>query len=210
MPLLDSFTVDHTRMEAPAVRVAKTMNTPHGDAITVFDLRFCVPNKEVMPERGIHTLEHLFAGFMRNHLNGNGVEIIDISPMGCRTGFYMSLIGTPDEQRVADAWKAAMEDVLKVQDQNQIPELNVYQCGTYQMHSLQEAQDIARNILERDVRINSNEELALPKEKFAGTAHLVSLSRRGRAGENTARLLLPVSHPIFHAMCFIRLRNFQP
>ena len=25
MPLLDSFTVDHTRMEAPAVRVAKKM-----------------------------------------------------------------------------------------------------------------------------------------------------------------------------------------
>ena len=72
MPLLDSFTVDHTRMEAPAVRVAKTMNTPHGDTITVFDLRFCVPNKEVMPEKGIHTLEHLFAGFMRDHLNGNG------------------------------------------------------------------------------------------------------------------------------------------
>ena len=60
---------------------------------------------EVMPERGIHTSEHLFAGFMRDHLNGNGVEIIDISPMGCRTGFYMSLIGTPDEQRVADAGK---------------------------------------------------------------------------------------------------------
>lgn len=30
MPLLDSFTVDHTRMAAPAVRVAKTMKTPHG------------------------------------------------------------------------------------------------------------------------------------------------------------------------------------
>ncbi len=28
MPLLDSFAVDHTRMQAPAVRVAKTMNTP--------------------------------------------------------------------------------------------------------------------------------------------------------------------------------------
>ncbi|MDI8107066.1 S-ribosylhomocysteine lyase, partial [Salmonella enterica subsp. enterica serovar Anatum] len=41
------------------------------------DLRFCIPNKEVMPEKGIHTLEHLFAGFMRDHLNGNGVEIID-------------------------------------------------------------------------------------------------------------------------------------
>ena len=28
MPLLDSFKVDHTRMKAPAVRVAKTMRTP--------------------------------------------------------------------------------------------------------------------------------------------------------------------------------------
>ena len=113
MPLLDSFTVDHTRMEAPAVRVAKTMNTSYGDAIIVFDLRFCIPNKEVMPEKGIHTLEHLFAGFMRNHLNGNGVEIIDISPMGCRTGFYMSLIGTPDEARVA-AFKAVARVVQTV------------------------------------------------------------------------------------------------
>lgn len=164
MPLLDSFTVDHTRMGAPAVRVAKNMNTPHGDTITVFDLRFCVPNKEVMPEKGIHTLEHLFAGFMRNHLNGNGVEIIDISPMGCRTGFYMSLIGQPEPQRVADAWKAAMEDVQKVQDQSTIPELNIYQCGTYTMHSLTEAQDIARHIVERGIGVNSNEELALPKE----------------------------------------------
>lgn len=167
MPLLDSFTVDHTRMAAPAVRVAKTMKTPHGGTITVFDLRFCRPNLEVMPERGIHTLEHLFAGFMRNHLNGEGVEIVDISPMGCRTGFYMSLIGAPDEQRVADAWKAAMADVLKVKDQKQIPELNEYQCGTYQMHSLKEAQDIAQHILDNAIRVNQNDELALPKEKLA-------------------------------------------
>ena len=103
MPLLDSFKVDHTRMQAPAVRVAKTMLTPGKDTITVFDLRFCVPNQEILSEKGIHTLEHLFAGFMRDHLNGNGVEIIDISPMGCRTGFYMSLIGAPSEARVADA-----------------------------------------------------------------------------------------------------------
>ncbi|MFM4963288.1 S-ribosylhomocysteine lyase [Aeromonas bivalvium] len=166
MPLLDSFTVDHTRMEAPAVRVAKTMQTPSKDTITVFDLRFCVPNQEILSERGIHTLEHLFAGFMRDHLNGNGVEIIDISPMGCRTGFYMSLIGAPDEARVGQAWLAAMDDVLKVQDQSQIPELNLYQCGTYAMHSLDEAQDIARSVLARGVGVNHNDELALPQEKL--------------------------------------------
>ena len=167
MPLLDSFTVDHTRMHAPAVRVAKQMKTPHGDPITVFDLRFCRPNQEILSERGIHTLEHLFAGFMRAHLNGNGVEIIDISPMGCRTGFYMSLIGTPDESRVADAWKAAMADVLGVTDQKDIPELNEYQCGTYAMHSLDEAQAIARDVIARGIGVNHNQELSLPTDLMA-------------------------------------------
>lgn len=163
MPLLDSFTVDHTRMQAPAVRVAKTMTTPKGDTITVFDLRFCIPNQDILSEKGIHTLEHLYAGFMRSQLNGSEVEIIDISPMGFRTGFYMSLIGTPTEQQVADSWLAAMEDVLNVEDQNKIPELNEYQCGTYAMHSLTEAQQIAKNIIAAGIQVNKNDELALPE-----------------------------------------------
>jgi S-ribosylhomocysteine lyase len=162
MPLLDSFTVDHTRMAAPAVRVAKTMQTPSGDTITVFDLRFTQPNESLLSERGIHTLEHLYAGFMRAHLNSDSVEIIDISPMGCRTGFYMSLIGTPTEQQVADAWLAAMQDVLKVESQNKIPELNEYQCGTAAMHSLEEAKAIAEDIIAKGVGVNRNDDLALP------------------------------------------------
>lgn len=164
MPLLDSFTVDHTRMQAPAVRVAKTMATPKQDTITVFDLRYCLPNQEILSERGIHTLEHLFAGFMRDHLNGDQVEIIDISPMGCRTGFYMSLIGQPAEQAVADAWLASMHDVLKVAAQNDIPELNEYQCGTAEMHSLEEAKAIAQNIIDRGIGVNKNDQLALGEE----------------------------------------------
>ncbi len=163
MPLLDSFTVDHTRMHAPAVRVAKTMTTPKGDTITVFDLRFTLPNKDILSERGIHTLEHLYAGFMRQHLNGSDIEIIDISPMGCRTGFYMSLIGEPKEQQVADAWLASMQDVLKVEDQNKIPELNEYQCGTAAMHSLEEAKQIAKNVIASGISVNKNDELALPQ-----------------------------------------------
>jgi len=168
MPLLDSFTVDHTKMIAPAVRVAKTMSTPCGDDITVFDLRFCVPNKEILSEKGIHTLEHLFAGFMRDHLNSKKVEIIDISPMGCRTGFYMSLLGTPKAKKVAKAWKKSMKDVLKVASQNDIPELNVYQCGTYKMHSLDEAQEIAGNVLDRGIGIMNNEDLKLSKKILKG------------------------------------------
>ncbi len=166
MPLLDSFTVDHTKMIAPAVRVAKKMKTPCGDDITVFDLRFTVPNKEHLSAKGIHTLEHLFAGFMRVHLNSKKVEIIDISPMGCRTGFYMSLLGTPSEKEVAKAWKASMKDVLAVKSESDIPELNLYQCGTCKMHSLKAAQKIAKKVLKRGIGIMNNKELKLSKKEL--------------------------------------------
>ncbi len=161
MPLLDSFMVDHTKMPAPAVRVAKTMKTPSKDTITVFDLRFCRPNEDILSSEGIHTLEHLYAGFMREHLNGDGVEIIDISPMGCRTGFYMSLLGTPDEIRVAQAWEESMRDILKVKNQSDIPELNIYQCGTCDMHSLDDAKSIATKVLKSKIGVMSNKELKL-------------------------------------------------
>lgn len=165
MPLLDSFTVDHTIMPAPAVRRAKGMKTPSGDDITVFDLRFVQPNKEILSSEGIHTLEHLFAGFMRDHLNSDKVEIIDISPMGCRTGFYMSVIGTPDEKTVGDSWSASMEDILHVKEQKDIPELNVYQCGTYKMHSLEDAKEIAKKVLERGIGVMNNDDIALDLKK---------------------------------------------
>jgi len=166
MPLLDSFTVDHTIMPAPAVRKAKGMTSPSGDAITVYDLRFYKPNVDLMDGRGIHTLEHLFAGFMRNHLNAKNVEIIDLSPMGCRTGFYMSVLGEPSEKKIAKAWKKSMEDVLKVKSESDIPELNIYQCGTYKMHSLKNAKKISKDILSAKIGIMDNKKLTLSKKKL--------------------------------------------
>lgn len=161
MPLLDSFKVDHTKMNAPGVRLAKKMKTPKGDDISVYDLRFCKPNQDIMSERGTHTLEHLFAGFMREHLNKKGVEIIDISPMGCRTGFYMSIIGTPKIEDVISSWEKSMQDVLNIKDEAQIPELNVYQCGSYKLHSLQEAQEIASKILKSKIGTIDNDSIKL-------------------------------------------------
>ena len=166
MPLLDSFRVDHTKMSAPAVRVAKQMSSKKGDIITVFDLRFYQPNKAKMDGKGIHTLEHLFAGFIREHLNNKDVEIIDCSPMGCRTGFYMSVLGSPKETKVAKAMKKSMKDVLKVEKESDIPELNIYQCGTYKMHSLKNAKKIAKYILKNGVGVMDNKKLFLSKKKM--------------------------------------------
>lgn len=158
MPLLDSFTVDHTIMPSPAVRKAKEMNTPMGDKITVYDLRFTKPNTKCLTEKGIHTLEHLFAGFMRENLNSSVCQIIDLSPMGCRTGFYMSTIGRPSEEEVIAAWYKSMHNVINTET---IPEANEYQCGTYEMHSLLEAKEIAKNILSSNISVMNNELLKL-------------------------------------------------
>jgi S-ribosylhomocysteine lyase len=162
MPLVDSFLVDHTKMKAPGVRVAKDIETS-GDDIRVFDLRFCKPNKEIMGQKATHTLEHLIAGFMREHLD---YTIIDISPMGCRTGFYMSVLQKPQEVEVAQALQKSMRDVLAIKSVEEIPELNIYQCGSCYMHSLNGAQKIAKHIIDSGVAIMNNEELKLDLEKI--------------------------------------------
>ena len=61
-----------------------------------------------------------------------------------------------------------MQDVLAVMSQDDIPELNEYQCGTFVMHSLAEAKAIAETVLARGVGINHNDELDLPDDKLAG------------------------------------------
>lgn len=166
MPLLDSFRVNHKLMTAPAVRLAKTMNTKEGSTITVFDLRFCKPNENIMSEKGIHTLEHLYAGFMREALNNDEVEIIDCSPMGCRTGFYMSVIGNPSAEKVVRAWKSSMYAVLEVRSENEIPELNEYQCGTFTMHSLEEAKSISRQVIDAGIDVMDNNKLHLSDSRM--------------------------------------------
>ena len=156
MPMLDSFLVDHVKMPAPALRVAKHVKTPKGDIITVYDVRFAKPNKEIIDEKAMHTLEHLFAGFMRENLPE--YDIIDISPMGCRTGFYMSVIGEPKDAEVIEAWRKSMQNIL---DTNTIPEANIYQCGSCYMHSLDGAKKVAKHILDNEITVMDNKKLAL-------------------------------------------------
>ena len=133
MPLLDSFTVDHTVWQ-PWLSALRNHETPHGDTITVFDLRFCRPNLEVMPERGIHTLEHLFAGFMRDHLEQPGRGDYRYLPDGLSYRFYMSLIGVSEEQRVPMPGSGNGRRAGSTEPA-QNPGAERHQCGTYHMHS---------------------------------------------------------------------------
>jgi len=55
--------------------------------------------------------------------------------------------------------------VLHVKRQEDIPELNLYQCGTCAMHSLEDAKAIATTVLESGIGVMDNEALKLDLSK---------------------------------------------
>ncbi|AOT71008.1 S-ribosylhomocysteine lyase [Geosporobacter ferrireducens] len=140
--VVESFTMDHTTVEAPFVRRCGRIETPKGDIITKFDLRFTQPNKEIMPTGAVHALEHLMAGFIREEI----ADVVDLSPMGCRTGFYLILVGDRQEEEIAKAWINALEKVMLSEE---VPAANPVQCGNYRDLSLFGAKEYAGEVLEK-------------------------------------------------------------
>jgi len=137
---VESFELDHTKVKAPYVRKCGAEKGQKGDIISKFDLRFLQPNKEEMPTGAVHTLEHLLAIYMREKMD----DIIDISPMGCRTGFYMVVWGEVKVDTVIEALNYTLNKVLETVD---IPAANEVQCGNYRDHSLFSAKEYAKHVL---------------------------------------------------------------
>ena len=106
-----------------------------GDIVTKFDIRFSQPNEEFMINAAIHTLEHLVAEYIRDEISG----IIDFSPMGCRTGFYLTLFGDVDEKFIAEKMLNVLEKVANWTDDKPIPGLDPKECGNYKEHDLKTA-----------------------------------------------------------------------
>ncbi|MCT8469874.1 S-ribosylhomocysteine lyase [Chromohalobacter canadensis] len=137
---VESFNLDHTKVKAPYVRLAGIKAGEQGDAIHKYDLRICQPNKAHMEMPALHSLEHLMAELSRNHTD----KILDISPMGCQTGFYVSLINHDDYDDVLDLIDKTLNDVLVA---TEVPACNEMQCGWAASHSLEGAQALARDLL---------------------------------------------------------------
>ncbi|AMB99462.1 S-ribosylhomocysteine lyase [Aerococcus urinaehominis] len=142
MAKVESFSLDHDAVQAPYVRLAGREFGDKGDQISKFDLRFLQPNQAELPTGAMHTLEHLLAAYMRDYLD----HIIDISPMGCRTGYYMVVWGAPTNEEVAKALKSALEDVVKSTWED-VQGTERKQCGNYRDHSLVGAHEYAKQVL---------------------------------------------------------------
>lgn len=141
MAKVESFELNHNLVKAPYVRVAGVEKSNKGSVVQKYDLRFLQPNQDALPTGALHTLEHLLATYLRDELDG----IIDISPMGCRTGFYLIKWGEDSPEIVAIALEKTLQRILNTEE---VPAVSETSCGNYKDHSLFAAKEYAKIILD--------------------------------------------------------------
>ena len=138
MERIESFNVDHTKLMR-----GMYISRIDGDVVT-YDIRTRRPNVEKVMETGaIHTVEHLFATFVRNSaLKDN---IIYFGPMGCRTGFYFLTTGITH----GDALKLTQDALKFIADfEGDVPGVSAIECGNYRDHDLEGAKKEAADQVE--------------------------------------------------------------
>ncbi len=95
-----SFTIDHDLL-TEGIYTSRI----DGD-VTTYDLRTRVPNAgDYMDNLTMHSLEHMFATFVRS--GAIGERVIYFGPMGCQTGFYLLVRDARDAEVLAE-----VKDVL--------------------------------------------------------------------------------------------------
>lgn len=148
---VESFTLDHTKVLAPYVRLIGVERGPRGDAISNYDIRLVQPNAGEIPTAGLHTIEHTIAALLRTRLEG----LIDISPFGCRTGFHLIAWGEPEPAEVAEAIKSSLEDLVHRVTWEDVPGTDATSCGNYRDHSLFSAQEWAAEVLRQGISLDA-------------------------------------------------------
>ncbi|WP_353115672.1 S-ribosylhomocysteine lyase [Microbacterium sp.] len=157
MAEVESFTLDHTAVKAPYVRLIAVEHGPRGDAISNFDVRFVQPNEGEIPTAGLHTIEHVLAGQLRDHVDG----VIDISPFGCRTGFHLIMWGEPAVAEVVAGIRESLRFIAETAEWSDVPGVSAVECGNYRDHSLHSAREWSRLILERGISLDAFERVGV-------------------------------------------------
>lgn len=159
MEKITSFTIDHEKLK-PGIYVSR--KDPVGNQIvTTFDLRFTSPNEEpVMNTAEVHTIEHLAATFLRNHKEF-GSKILYFGPMGCRTGFYLLLVGDYTSRDILPLMKELWAFVADFNDE--VPGACAKDCGNYLDMNLPMAKYLAKRYLHDVLETITEDRLTYPQ-----------------------------------------------
>ena len=127
MEKITSFTIDHIKLQ-PGLYVSRKDNVG-SETVTTFDLRLTSPNEEpVMNTAEMHTMEHLAATYLRNEPNWKE-RVLYFGPMGCRTGFYLLLVGDLTSE---EALPLVTDCFRFIRDfRGEVPGASAKDCGNY-------------------------------------------------------------------------------
>ena len=137
MEVIQSFTIDHTRLK-PGIYVSR-----EDKGFTTFDLRITEPNKEpAVAPAAMHSLEHLMATWFRNSEAKD--DVVYVGPMGCLTGMYIIMKdkGSATEGResgtytVEDMRQLTIRCLQWILTQTEVPATRPEACGNYLLHDL--------------------------------------------------------------------------
>ena len=133
MKQIQSFQINHNTL-TEGLYISRT-----DEDIVTYDLRLVRPNMPPFLETaGMHTLEHLFATYVRNSRYED--KIVYFGPMGCRTGFYFLTRGMTHEQ-VLVLVRETLSFIASYT--GEIPGATKIECGNYLEHDLDTARQYA-------------------------------------------------------------------
>ena len=145
MELIASFQVDHTRI-VPGIYVSR-VDSVGGERVTTFDVRMKRPNVEpAIHPNAIHTIEHIVATYLRSDPEWKD-RIVYWGPMGCLTGNYLIVKGSPSPQEILPLVLAAFRHCRDFE--GEVPGTTPETCGNYRLHDLAMAKWESARYVER-------------------------------------------------------------
>lgn len=137
--MIKSFKVDHTKMYAPVIRLADIYEK-NEVKVYKYDIRLVTPNTTYIDDKTMHSMEHLLATAFKKEFKD---DMIDLSPMGCKTGFYFTMFKAKDEPG------ARIKKAIKESSKVKIPKPTAKNCGSYNLHNIDGAREFLRKIGEQ-------------------------------------------------------------
>lgn len=160
MKKIASFTIDHNRL-LRGVYVSRRDTTPSGDTITTFDVRMTEPNRQpALAPDTLHAMEHLAATYLRNNLQWSS-RIVYWGPMGCCTGNYLLMQGSPEPADILPLIRETMEFVAGFD--GDIPGATPRDCGNFSFMDLEAARIAARAYIDEVLDRITTENLCYPQ-----------------------------------------------
>ena len=137
MERIKSFQINHNILE-PGFYISRE----DGDIVT-YDLRTRKPNMgDYMDNATMHSLEHMFATFVRN--SDISDKVIYFGPMGCQTGFYL-LVKDLAPVAVFEKTKEILKQILAYE--GPVFGASAIECGNYRNLDLSLAKTEAADYL---------------------------------------------------------------